>query len=221
MPLGDPPPAATLSQLPKVALSGKVLHRMFSVRRTSPWWFASLISGQDPDTAGRFDLPVPWGSCYLATTKVAAALEPMQHFSLIPVAELVNRRIATVTVPPGSPAAAGLGSPRARGIGVTAELWAGRDRPRTQSWALALVQAGWRALHHGVSHDPSGRLRGVTLFDAAGDHPPFGDTRWVPVISGAGDDAELRAGLERYGIEITVEASLPVIDLKSSGLLET
>jgi hypothetical protein len=82
------------------------------------------------------------------------------------------------------------------------------------------MRAGWRAFHHGVSHDPSGRLRAVTLIDSTGDHEPFGDLRWQPVISSVHDDLELRAALARYGIEVTEEASLPVVDLQSSGLLD-
>jgi hypothetical protein len=65
-----------------------VLNRLFAAHRSDPWWFASVAPGQDPDTAGRFDLPQPWGSCSLATTKLAAALEVLQHFtSLVPVGE--------------------------------------------------------------------------------------------------------------------------------------
>ena len=116
--------------------------------------------------------PAPLGACYLASSVAASVLEALQGFGrgLLPDVELRNRVRAEVVAPASAPAAAQLTSARALGIGLTAALWAGLDRPLTQRWALQLHRAGWRALWTGIQHDPTGALRAVTLFDLAGEH---------------------------------------------------
>jgi hypothetical protein len=223
MPLTAPPPPSELADLPKVSLTGLQLYRVIRAGR-SPWWFASLPAGDhDPGAYGRFDLLAPWGSCYLARTPVAAVLEVFQDFGagLLPEAELAARRIARVKVPAGAPVAANLAAPSARARGVTAALWAGADRRLTQAWAWALSRGGWRAIQHGIQHDPTGRLRAITLFDEAGDHPPYNDPdRWPATLSTCHDDPELRKALRRYGLSILRDdVALPVISLPDSGLL--
>ncbi|MDX6230926.1 MAG: hypothetical protein QOI76_4316 [Frankiales bacterium] len=222
MPLGQPPSPGELAQLPRVAVRGLRLHRVFSASRASPWWFASLPpGGMDPDPHGRFDLPEPAGACYLALTPLAAVLEAFQHFSgRLPEVELRKRRLVTVVAPPRTPAAANLTAQASRGLGVTAALWAGGDRALTQAWAAALHRAGWRALHHGISHDPAGRLRAVTLLDQAGQHLPFDDPQWLGQVATLHDDAKLHRALARFGITVSrSDVMLPIVTLDDSGLL--
>lgn len=112
-----------------------------------------------------------------------------------------------------------LTSKRARGVGVTAALWAGSIRALTQRWAIAFRRAGWRALYHGIQHDPTGRLRAVTLFDTAGAHPPYGDD-WRRTTHDLHDDDELIDTLARYGIRVTrSDPNLPLVSLDDSGLI--
>jgi hypothetical protein len=206
-----------------VSLRGRTLHRVFTAARSTPWWFASLPQPvTDPEAHGRFDLPVPLGSCYLALTPVAAVLETLVHFTgRLPDVELRSRRRAEVLAPDSAPVAANLAAPSSRGAGVTAALWAGGDRRLTQSWALALHRAGWRALHSGISHDPAGRLRAVTLFDAAGEHAPYDSpSEWPAQLRTLHDDEVLHRQLARYGIEVArSDVQLPVVPLENSGLM--
>ena len=221
MPLGEPLSPGELAQLPRLAMRGLRLHRVFSASRASPWWFASLPpAGVNPDAHGRFDLPEPAGACYLALTPVAAVLEAFQHFTgRLPDIDLRKRRLASVLAPNATPAAANLAAVRARGLGVTAALWAGGERALIQRWAAALRRAGWRALHHGTSHDPAGRLRAVTLFDTSGEHLPYDDPAWQGEVATLHDDAALRRALARFGIEVArSDVMLPLVTLRDSGL---
>lgn len=221
MPLREPPPVTALGALPTRPLAGLTLHRIFLARRASPWWFSGIPAGADPGAYGRFDLPQPDGACYLATSAVAAALETFQHLAggLLPDEELRRRARLTVTAPPGSPRAANLTAARARSAGVTFELFSSGDRARSQRWARRLRRAGFRALVQGVRHDPTGRLRAVTLFDVAGDHPPYDDARgWAGRRRPLHSDAALRTALTRYGIRVTrSDPQLPVVPLELTG----
>ena len=132
----------------------------------------------------RWHVTGDWEARELGCAHGWRALEAFQDFGrgVLPESELRARRLALVAVPGGSPDAADLVAPKARGAGVTAALWAGQDRALTQSWADALRRAGWQALWYGLQHDPSGQLRGVALFDLEGEHAPYGDETWKHTI---------------------------------------
>lgn len=219
--LGPPPAPAELERLPRWSLRGRTLHRVYRADRATAWWFASLPDPDaDPDAHGRFDLPAPDGACYLGLTAVAAVLETFQQFTgLLPDIELQARRRAQVRTPSTAPIGADLAAARARGCGVTAALWAGGDRALTQSWAQQLRRAGWRALHHGIAHDPTGRLRAVTLFDSAGAHPPYDDDGWTAEVHTLHDDEDLHRQLRGFGITVArSDPQLSVVALDESQL---
>lgn len=221
MPLAPPPPGS-LEAFPSVPLAGSVLHRIFRHRDgqgrfRGPRWFASADHRQ-LDVGGRFDLLPPAGACYLATSQVAAALETFQTTLAIPRSALRTRRVFRVIAPPGSPVAADLATPAARGYGVTGEIHTSPDRRATRSWSEALYAAGWRALHGIVRHDPAQRLRTVTLLDLAGAHEPHG-AHWPGEIA-ALDDNELAAALAPYGVSVLDDLHRPrVVALEDTGLL--
>ncbi|MTV27820.1 RES family NAD+ phosphorylase [Nitriliruptoraceae bacterium ZYF776] len=185
MPLVDPPAAAgSLNDHPSLPLAGTELVRVWRRRlpsgdvRALPWWFAS--TGADPFTAGRFDLSAPNGTCYLATTVAGAVLEAMQvHLTSLPADELSARGAVRTEAPGGMPPAADLTDPAGVQRGLTAAVWANVDRPLTQRWAAAFRRDGWWALHGGLQHDLSGSLRGVSLFDHAGEHEPTHAGPWT------------------------------------------
>jgi hypothetical protein len=221
MPLGPPPDPAELTGLPRFMVRGRTVHRVFRADRAQPWWFSSVPSPAEATGYGRFDLPSPLGACYLARSAVAAVLEAFQNFAgLLPDVELRARRRAEIVAPDSAPVAANLAAPRAREFALTAAIWADNDRALTQQWAYALHRAGWRALHHGVQHDPAGRLRAVTLFDEAGEHPPYGDADgWAAEVHTVHDDDDLHLALHRYGVSVMrSDVQLPVVPLEESGL---
>lgn len=220
MPLAEPPEFATVTGLPRRRLVGTTLFRVHRRDRVSPWWFATA---SDDAGGGRFDLPAPHGTCYLATSPIAALLEAFQGYGrgLLPESELRRRTLAEVDASDAAPDAADLASRRSRGAGVTAALWAGGDRALTQRWAAALRRAGWLAVHHGVQHDPEGRLRGVALFDHAGEHPPYDDEGWAHREASLHDDALVEA-LGGFGIELTRSDATPnTVALDDTDLLES
>lgn len=222
MPLRCPPPGpAHLVDLPARRLAGRTLWRVFQRHRGQPWYFAS-VRPHAPSTSGRFDLPAPPSACHLATTKTAAVLEALQDYGsgLLPDSALRRRAAARTDAPSTAPRAAHLTAAATRGVGVTAALWAGADRVCTQAWTYQLHRAGWLATYHGISHDPAGRLRAVTLFDGTGAHVPYDDPAWDGEHERL-DDAGVRAGLARYGITVTrSDPELPLVDLDDTGLLE-
>lgn len=222
MPLRCPPPGpAALGGLPRLRLGRRTVWRVFQRRRGHPWFFAAVPPG-DPGAGGRFDLLAPDGACYLATSKTAAVLEALQGYGegLLPDNALRRRAAARIDAPVTAPPAVRLTAAAARGAGVTAALWAGEDRGCTQAWAANLHRAGWRAAHHGIAHDPAGRLRAVTLFDRAGAHLPYDDEAWQHDVEPL-DVPDVRAALRRHGITVTrSDPELPFVALDDAGLPE-
>jgi RES domain len=220
VPLTEPPAPSALARLAAMTTAGRSLHRVFRADRPSPWWFASAPA--DPLQGGRFDLPDPDGACYLATSAAGAALEAFQDFGrgVLPVSELRARARAEVIAPAHSPRAAQMTAARARAVGVTQALWAGSDRALTQRWAVALRRAGWLALWHGTQHDPTGQARCVTLFDTAGDHPPYDDADgWDPIVTALDRDRPTLDTLARHGIRVIPDPDPAIIPLDETGLL--
>jgi hypothetical protein len=170
-PLGAPPDS--LDGFPAWRLRPeRVLFRVH--RRTrNPWYFDS-----GPD--GRFNLPAPRGTCYLAETAVGAFLETLgRQGQLIPQPEVDERALSTLRVP-REHRLADCTVARARGFGVTAGIHALEEYERTQTWARAFADAGFQGVRYRVSHDPRVQGRGITLFGQAGEadwpRPP-----WAPI----------------------------------------
>lgn len=218
MPLAEPPVAAgSLGEVAAVPLAGRTLHRMWRGRgpdgqvRPDPWWFASA----SPTAAGgRFDLAPPMGTCYLATSRVGAALEALQEMLVcLPSPEMEARVMADIHLDGGAPTAADLtAQDMAGGLGITAAMWAGPDRTLTQRWAAAFRRDGWWALHVGLQHDPAGSLRGVALFDHAGEHAPTHDGgRTVSVSDPASDEALLADLEDTFGVIVRAPGELPFV----------
>ncbi len=216
MPLNHPPRAAgSLAGLPKQVLARRTLYRVWRHAladgglREEPWWFASAELAQAE--GGRFDLPAPMGTCYFGTRPEAAVLEALQmRLVNLPREELVIRRMALVKPPDNAPDAAMLTARRVAGqFGITAELWAGGNRRLSRAWAHAIRRDGWWAIYAGVSHDPSGRLRAVALFDHQGSHPPSHGGAWRWEGKAMDTDHELLSALARYGVSVREPGQLP------------
>lgn len=211
MPLSEPPATGELRRLPAERLAGRKLYRLYNRRRASPWWFAS--APRDAAEGGRFDLPAPDGTCYFGTTSAAATLEGLQDLlgtGLLHRSVLERLALAEIAAPATAPVAAKLTTARATALGVTAGLWADADRALTQRWAAALHRV-WEALYAGIQHDPTGRARAVALFDAAGEHPPAGRSRWRWTTRPAADDPRVASTLTRHGLVVVGDGDLPVV----------
>lgn len=169
-----PPPddLATLRAFPR-ATAPAVLHRLSNW--PGAWWFSSIASAADQDdnesAGGRFDLHIPYGTCYLADTLEGALLEKLLRTpKRIVVAEQLDRIFhATVRVR-RLPLTADLTSKEVSSLGINAEIHAGLDYATPRAWAAALRNAGWRALRYALRGDPALKQRGLALFGTAGLH---------------------------------------------------
>jgi hypothetical protein len=176
-------------------LRGTVLHRVTDAGR-GPWWFAS-------DGEGRFDLPPPRGTCYLADDPLVALLEALGPAGSAPVlaASVLDGRVVWSVALPDQCDAADLTARGARRFGVTAELAASTPYPTAQRWAAALAAAGYDGLRYRARHDPAGG-RCLALFGAAGERRRWRRGRPAPV-------AATLAGRLRDEAGIVVEAARP------------
>jgi RES domain-containing protein len=173
---------------------GAPVYRIFRARR-SPWWFSS-------DGAGRFDLPVPRGTCYLADDPLAALLEVTRGLTLLSESFLSGRRLLTGW-PARSLRLADLTAAAAYRYGVTAELSAGADYTGPRAWAAALADTGFDGLRYRIRHDPRAELSGVAWFGRAGrpDHPPASHHQPLP--------ASLLLAAAPFGIRVAADLPEP------------
>lgn len=158
-PLGDP---RRLEDFPCSALDpATTLWRVVS-EGYGPWWFSSL--------SGRFDLPQPDGTCYLATDELTAVLEvfgPDRSGGMIATEELARRRLYRLRVPRRC-SCADLTSRRAAGFGLTLEVHSSTRYDLTRAWAQSLRDAGAAGLLYFARHDPSSG-QCVALFGPSGE----------------------------------------------------
>jgi hypothetical protein len=127
----------------------KALFRV--VRRgRCPWWFGSSM-------LGRFDLPAPGGTCYLAGDPIAALLEVVgadRAGGVVAAEFFVERRLCELQVPRDY-TMADLTSRRAAGFGITLEVSTMVPYELPQMWAAKLRAARFEGIVHWLRHDPS------------------------------------------------------------------
>lgn len=160
-PLAAPPADLTGFPFWELAL-GTPLYRVHRATR-SPWWFASRAESG----GGRFDLPAPAGTCYLAEDPLGAFVEVFRETALVAQRDVDRRRLSVFTV--AAPIRLADCTARgARAFGVTAAIHADPAYDLPGRWAVAFAGAGFDGVRYLVSHDPSARLVGVALFGRAG-----------------------------------------------------
>jgi len=162
-----PEEAAGLAGFPSRVLSPETpLYRV--VRKGfGPWWFGSSLEG-------RFDLPEPEGTCYVAGDPLGALLEligPELERGAVSSELLRERRLREIHIPDEA-GLSDLTSRRAAGFGVTAEAGSVVPYDLPQAWAARLRAAGSEGLIYWLRHDPS-RTEGYALFGPHGER-----TRW-------------------------------------------
>ncbi len=162
--LGWPPEDPTkLEGFPRYKLTPE--RRLWRVVRKGrgPWWFGS-------DGKGRFDLPEPQGTCYLAGNELAALLEAMGPERLgggISTRFFHHRRIRRLRLP-SARSLADLTSRHGAGFGITLEIHTVVPYDRTRTWAASLRRAGAEGLLYSARHDPAGGET-VAIFGQAGE----------------------------------------------------
>ena len=163
---GQPPPAAgglrSARRLPAQDPDDHFGSLPGCRRGRSPWWFGS--SGE-----GRFDLPPPDGTCYLAADELGALLEavgPDRDGGAVSTEFLAARCLWRLRAP-AERRLGDLTARRARGFGITAEIGTLVPYDLPQAWAARLHAAGFQGLVYWLRHDPA-RSEGIALFGPEG-----------------------------------------------------
>ena len=187
------PPAGDLTELTDFPVRRlaptTVLHRAHRADR-GPWWFSS--------GGGRFDLPAPRGTCYLATSALVAVRERLGPVLAaarrLPVGALdgvvVSRLVAGQ---PGQGGALRLANARveaAANFGVTRELESMTPYDVPVRWAVAFDALGLDGVWYGPRFSP-GAASALALFGAGGADArravdpapvPAAEVRGVPAV---------------------------------------
>lgn len=160
----QPPGDGDLSGFPNRTLkAGSAWFRQHAAD-SGPWWFSS--SG-----AGRFDLPAPRGTCYLASSPRAAVLErigpDLAAHGLVP-SSLLDGRVVSRLKLPRPVVVANVDIVAASRYGVTRELPVMTPYAIPQAWAAALARSSFGGIVAGLRFTP-GRPVGLALFGKAGE----------------------------------------------------
>ena len=183
-------PPGDLSGFPAHQLApGQVLARIHRADRKSGFYSS--------DGSGRFDLPLPQGTCYLGEEPLASFVEVFREAAV--VAEvLVNAKVLSLIQLREEARLADVAAPRSRPFGVTGEIHTSTAYGITQAWAAALHRAGFNGIRYLVRHDPSQSLTGIALFGLAGEH----DDQFLTVKTAAVPTSLVTAAEARFGIVI-------------------
>lgn len=150
--------------------------RIFRIHRrdTSPWWFSS-------DGSQRFDVPPPYGTCYLAEHDLGAFVETLGRLVVIPRSDIVERHLAEVTITRNL-CLADCTARSAAAFGVTATTSAGYPYETvSHPWARLFWRAGFDGVRYGASHDPSFEEVCYALFGRSDVPHSLGRDRSVPI----------------------------------------
>lgn len=166
----------------------------------------------DPREGGRYDLPAPNGSCYLADDVHTCVLEVVADElvvsrgpQLLAATELRARRRVTLTADADTGPFANLDAPASYGYGVAGDLHATDNRRLTQQWARALHEHGHVGVRGHARTPPAGTATTWTLFGPAGpgELPPVptGRLRMSPPAT-LHDDVRLISALAAHGVDV-------------------
>lgn len=212
--LRSAPAATALARLPRAVIA-EVIHREHADRPREDrgcWWFASVAPLAEP--SGRFDLPAPRGTLYVAETAGAAARERCGRFlaagAPIPEDDVYGRVVSRITA-----SLSGLGdltSPDAAAVGVTGEIHTVDDYRLTTTWSAAADGAGFSGLRYMPRFTPGGEAA-FAVFGPAGSAPPegFAVEDVVPLADVLADMGVLPRVLPRAdeAVDDTVDVSDP------------
>lgn len=149
---------------------------------------------------GRFDLPEPDGTCYLASDESSALAEligPEVESGLISAEFLRVRRLVRLRVPHAIIVSDST-SRKATRFGVTGEIGSVVPYDCPQAWAAKLRAGGSAGIVYWLRHDPS-RMEGVALF---GPHGERSDWPWEDEESKGIQPRLIELLREDFGIEV-------------------
>ena len=137
-------------------------------RSLGPWWFGN-------DGSGRFDLPTPRGTCYLALDPLSALRErlgPVLGGSQAVPESLLEESVVSRLRLPEARDVADVQDRGAAGFGVTRELESTVPYAVPQAWARAFDEAGFGGVRYGPRFTP-GESSALALFgeEGAADWP--------------------------------------------------
>lgn len=169
--LPEPPDEATLTEL--VTRRGATLRagsRLYRAHRSAaePWWASSAPA--DPGEGGRFDLPAPRGTCYLATRPDVALRERLGAKligSTLLGSEVATAVAVSVTVLPEDLPVAETTDPAAAGV-WTREISTSVDYALTQRWAAAFDRTGAQGVVYESRFTTGSGARALARFARAG-----------------------------------------------------
>lgn len=159
-------------------------------------WFFSSTNGSN---SGRFDLPVPHGTCYFSTEKFGAFCERFRSAEIVTrtEADSIMMLIATRT---SALEIADMTNSRARVFGLTLDIFSGDDYSDAQAWALVFLQAKLKGVMALLRHDLSGKARNIGLFGNAGSAKSV--SGWATSREKLTADPELLVEIKSAGIYI-------------------
>ena len=160
------PPSVPLDGFPTRRITpAQALQRAHTVAY-GPWWFGS-------DGVGRFDLPLPRGTCYLADSAVVAVRERLGIVlggrPVVPASLLTYVVVSTLHVPENRDLA-DVESSDATRFGVTRELETMVPYAVPQAWARAFDAAGIGGVAYGPRFT-TGEVVSYAVFGPAGIAP--------------------------------------------------
>lgn len=158
------------------------------------WWFSSAPS--NPNDGGRYDLPTPDGTCYLAMSEAGAVWERIgpDHAKFGWVwSDLLDNRVISELHLPHDVSAADISNADAAVYRVTNELITTSDYALTQDWARTLHQHGFDAVISSLRFSPGGD-KGLALFGPTGAPDPAWD--------GDPDPAPIKPLVHLLGIDV-------------------
>lgn len=153
-------PSARLDEGRQVARSHKTTN--------DPWWFSSIPAFG----GGRFDLPAPRGTCYVADSITTAVLERLRETlvrSGVVTTRMADSFIVSLFAIPGTYRCAHIGVAKAAHFGVTRELatLAPRYYPLSQEWADSFDRNGYEGIRYGTRFAP-GPANAWAIFGMSG-----------------------------------------------------
>jgi hypothetical protein len=176
------PPPASLAGFPAYLVDTDTDVFRAHGEQLGPWWFGN-------DGGGRFDLPAPRGTCYVALDPLSALRERLGPVlgaaqavpaSLLEASVVSRLRLAAVRE------VADVQDVRAAAFGVTREIESMVPYAVPQAWARAFDEAGSGGVKYGPRFTP-GASSAVALFGEGGvaDWPVDPDPRPAQQVPGA------------------------------------